>query len=62
MRILRWTTSLIVASVIAAGLSAPVNAHGLEIEEAWTSGTPAAMTDHVAYLTIVNEAFHPEYL
>lgn len=62
MRIFKWTSSLIAAGSIAVGLSAAVNAHGLEIEEAWTAGTPAVSTDHVAYLTIVNEAFHAEYL
>jgi len=62
MRIFKWTSPLIVAGLISAGLSAPAQSHGLEIEEAWTPGTPAVRTDHVAYLTIVNDAFHPEYL
>jgi periplasmic copper chaperone A len=62
MRIFKWTSPLIVAGLIAVGLSAPAHAHGLEIEDAWTSGTPAVSTNHIAYLTIVNEAYHAEYL
>jgi periplasmic copper chaperone A len=62
MRIFKRSSPLIVAALIAAGQSVPAQAHGLEIEAAWTYGTPAVSVDHVAYLTIVNDAFHPEYL
>ena len=37
-------------------------AHGLEIESAVVSGTVTASNDGTAYLTIVNEAYHAEYL
>ena len=62
MRPVKCATALIVSGLIAVGLSAPAHAHGLEIEAAWMSGTPAVSTNHIAYLTIVNEAFHAEYL
>ena len=37
-------------------------AHGLEIESAVVSGTVTASNDRTDYLTIVNEAYHAEYL
>jgi periplasmic copper chaperone A len=37
-------------------------AHGLEIESAVVSGTVTASNDRTAYLTIVNEGYHAEYL
>ena len=37
-------------------------AHGLEIKSAWVSAEPAVGADHMAYLTIANDAFHAEYL
>jgi periplasmic copper chaperone A len=62
MGIFKWTTSFAVLGLIAVAQPSAVNAHGLEIEEAWTSGTPAVSGNHIAYLTIVNEAYHAEYL
>ncbi len=52
-------------SAMAMVIAAPVytaTAHGLEIESAWTPGPAAQTESRVAYVTIVNEAFHPEYL
>lgn len=58
----RRLVKFLAAVSVAWGLPAAAAAHGLEIETAWVSEKPAAGADHTAYLTIANEAFHPEYL
>ena len=53
---------LIASALMITGIAGSAGAHGLEIEAAWTFETPSVADSHIAYLTIVNEAFHPEYL
>lgn len=53
---------LLAAGSISAALPGLAVAHGLEIEAAWVTARPTIGMDHTAYLTIANEAFHPEYL
>ena len=54
--------TLTASALLIAGSAASANAHGLEIEAGWTPGPPAGAANQIAYLTIVNEAFHAEYL
>lgn len=62
MRIRGRVSRVLAAGAIVTVLPLSALAHGLEIEAAWVSAKPTAGADHMAYLTIANEAFHPEYL
>ena len=58
----RRTSVAIVSALLICLSFTGVRAHGLEIEAARMSELSSAGGDHKAYLTILNEAFHPEYL
>ena len=51
------------SAAVALSLSAaPALSHGLGVESAWTGATRVAGENAAVYLTIVNEAFHVQYL
>ena len=54
---------IMASAAMALSLSAaPALSHGLGVESAWTGATRVAGENAAVYLTIVNEAFHEQYL
>ena len=51
------------SAAVALSLSAaPALSHGPGVESAWTGATRVAGENAAVYLTIVNDAFHVQYL